>query len=66
MRCLLIKLCHTNIQTCLVLMTTFLCSQNPQLNMNSPHSHPFHQICISEELIQIYVCPISRISTYFL
>jgi hypothetical protein len=51
---------YTNIQTCLVLMTNFFCSHSPQLNMNSSHSHPFHQICISEEWIQICFCAISE------
>jgi Ca2+/Na+ antiporter len=34
-------------KTSLVLMTTFFCSHRRRLNTNSPHSHPFHQICIS-------------------
>jgi hypothetical protein len=42
-----IKLCYANIQTSLMLMTTFFCSHRRRLITNSPHSHPFHQICIS-------------------
>ena len=55
----IIKLCYTNIQTRLVLMTTFFCVQGCRLNTTSPHSHPFHQICISEEWIQICFSAIS-------
>ena len=56
-----ITLCYTNIQTCLVLMTIFFCSHRCRLNTNSPHSHPFHQICISEEWIQICFSAISEL-----
>jgi hypothetical protein len=59
-----IQLCYTNIQNFLVLMTTFVCSYGPQLNMNRSHSHPFHQICIFEEWIQICFCAISESKYY--
>ena len=55
-----INVCYANIQTCLMLMTTFFCSHRRRFNTNSPHSHPFHQSCISEEWIQICFCTISE------